>query len=186
MIKQAYYGLLLFIFLVLPPVANILESIMIIHMHMQMPLLVATGFLMAKFLLIKFPHFFQTWNSNGVPGIMLFIIIWGYWMLPRAMDEALTIQAVEIFKFISLPFIAGTALRDSWKKLSNIGKNFVYLFFIAMFLLMGWIYIFADDQICNNYLIVEQKTLGWGSLALAVCFIIYLLQTIFVDQSEYQ
>ena len=47
--KQSFYGLLLFIFLVLPPVANLMESIMIIHMHMQMPMLVFAGFLMARF-----------------------------------------------------------------------------------------------------------------------------------------
>jgi hypothetical protein len=35
--KQSLYGLMLYIVLLLPPVANLLESIMIIHM--QMPLL---------------------------------------------------------------------------------------------------------------------------------------------------
>ncbi|MRH42553.1 hypothetical protein GH741_07635 [Aquibacillus halophilus] len=184
--KLAKYGLVLYIFLALPPVANLLESIMIVHMHMQMPLLVASGFLMAGFFQLKFPNFLEKWNSNGIPGIILFVIIWSYWMLPRAMDEAITLQVVELFKFISLPFLAGVPLRDSWKKLSSIGKDIVYLYFIIMFIVMAWIYIGSESQLCNNYLLVEQKTLGWGSLAIAACMIIYLLQLIFIDQSEFE
>ncbi|MFB4167126.1 hypothetical protein ACE1TG_04055 [Virgibacillus sp. JSM 102003] len=184
--KQAIYGLLLFVFLILPPVANLLESIMIIHMHMQMPLLLASGFLMARFFQIKFPGFFEKWNRNGVPGILLFIIIWSYWMIPRSMDEAITVQMVEIFKFISLPFLAGVSLRDSWMKLGKVGRNLIYIFFVIMFGLMALLYIGADSQICNNYLEVEQKTLGWGSLAMAAFLLIYVLQLLFIDQSGFE
>ncbi|WP_226034806.1 hypothetical protein [Aquibacillus saliphilus] len=183
--KLAKYGLVLYLFLALPPVANLLESIMIVHMHMQMPLLIASGFLMGRFFQLKFPRFFEKWNSNGVPGIILFIIVWSYWMIPRAMDEAITIQAVEIFKFISLPLLAGVPLRDSWKKLASVGKDITFVYFILMFLIMGWIYIGSESQVCNNYLLVEQKTVGFGSLAIAACIIIYLLQLIFIDQSEF-
>src|SRR4051794_22840045 len=100
--KQGLYGLVLLVVLALPPVANFLESVMIIHMHMQMPLLVISGFLMSKFFQLKFPKVFGKWNENGVPGILLFAIIMVYWMLPRAMDEALTEWAVELWKFVSL------------------------------------------------------------------------------------
>ncbi|WP_164669537.1 hypothetical protein [Virgibacillus doumboii] len=184
--KQAFYGLLLFIFLILPPVSNLLESIMIVHMHMQMPLLVISGFLMARFFQIRFPQFFYKWNHNGIPGILLVVVVWSYWMIPRAMDEAITIQLVELFKFISLPFLVGVPLRDSWKKLGKIGRNIVYLFFIIMLAIMAWLYIGADSQLCNNYLQVEQKTLGWGSMAMAVCLLLYVVQLFFVDQSEFE
>ncbi|MFC4559190.1 hypothetical protein ACFO3D_13405 [Virgibacillus kekensis] len=184
--KQAFYGLLLLIFMILPPVSNLLESVMIVHMHMQMPLLVISGFLMARFFQIKFPGLFAKWNSNGIPGIILFIIIWSYWMLPRSMDEAITMQAVEVFKFISLPFLAGIPLRDSWRKLSNTWQNAVYIFFVIMFGIMAVLYIGSDEQICNNYLLVEQQTLGWGSLAMAVFLLIYVIQLFFIDHSEYE
>ncbi|MGY0692824.1 hypothetical protein ACW2QC_08540 [Virgibacillus sp. FSP13] len=184
--KQSMYGLLLYVFLILPPVANLLESIMIVHMHMQMPLLVTSGFLMARFFQLKFPHFFAKWNSNGVPGMLLFIIIWGYWMIPRSMDEAIAVQAVELFKFISLPFMAGVPLRDSWVKLGSIGKGIFYVFIMLILTIMAWLYISSDDQICNNYLEVDQKTLGWGSLAMSACMIIYGIQILVVDQSQYK
>src|SRR5699024_1985504 len=139
---QVIYGLILFIFLMLPPVVKLLESIMIIHMHMQMPLLVIAGFLMAPFFQKMFPTLFRNWNANGLAGILLFLIIMLYWTMPRAMDEALTIPAMdealtipamEVFKFMSLPFFAGVPLRDSWKKLGKIGKNAVFVVFLIVF-----------------------------------------------------
>jgi hypothetical protein len=170
----------------LPPVVSLMESVMVIHMHMQMPLLIFTGFLMARFFRMKVPHFFEKWNGNGIPGIMLFVIIVVYWTLPRSMDEALTIPSMEVFKFISLPLLAGIPLRDSWKKLKPFVKNIVFYLFIIMFFGMGWLYIDSPVQLCNNYLIIEQITLGWGFLTTAICMVIYLLYTAFIDPSQYE
>lgn len=180
------YGLALYIFLILPPVATLAESIMSIHMHIQMPLLAIAGMLMTPFLQQKFPTFFKKWNSNGIPGITLFLIIVFYWLIPRAMDEALTLPAMEIFKFISWPFFVGVPLRDSWKKIGKIGQNFVYVLISVSFGLMAWLYIASPTQLCNNYLIVEQRALGWGFLIIAGCIMLYFIQLLFVDESAYE
>jgi hypothetical protein len=183
---KSFYGLLLFIFLIIPPVAQFMESVMAIHMHMQMPLFVIAGLLMAPFFTKRFPQFFEKWNQNGLPGILLFIIIMGYWMLPRTMDEALTVQSVEIFKFISLPFLAGVPLRDSWRKIGSFGKNTVIIIFTILFFGMGWLYIASPDQLCNNYLVIEQLTLGWSFITTAIGMVIYLIYTAFIDPSQYE
>lgn len=183
--KQSVYGFVLFVFLILPPVSNLMESIMIIHMHMQMPMLVVAGFLMAKFFQLKFPNFFEKWNKDGTPGILLFGIVWLFWMIPRTMDDALAIQMMEVFKFFSLTFLAGVPLRDSWKRLGENGKNSVFYGFMILFFGMGWLYIKSPVQLCNNYLLVEQITLGWGFLAMAVCIVVYLIYMAVTDQSEY-
>jgi hypothetical protein len=184
--NQFLIGLVLLIGLMLPPVANLMESVMIIHMHMQMPMLVIAGFFMGQFFHQRFSHFFSTYNHGGIPGILLFIIIMGYWMLPRTMDEALTVSSVEVFKFISLPFLAGVPLRDSWKKLSKNRKNYTIAFFTVIFLGMGWLYIQANDQLCNNYLVVDQMILGWGFITMAICMVIYLVYAAVVDPSLYE
>ncbi|UCZ51431.1 hypothetical protein LGQ02_11125 [Bacillus shivajii] len=184
--NQFMYGFLLFIIMALPPVSNLLESIMILHMHMQMPLLVIAGIFMARFFQVKFPNFFKKWNENGIPGILLFIIIMSYWMLPRAMDEALTVQMIQVFKFISLPFLAGVPLRDSWPKLSSVWKNGVIIFFTIMFFVMGWLYVKSPDPLCNNYLLIEQITLGWGFITMAICMVIYLTYIAFINPSDYE
>ena len=184
--NQSFYGLLLFIFLVIPPVANFMETLMVIHMHMQMPMLVIAGMLMAPFFQKRFPGFFEKWNSNGVPGITLFVIIMVYWMLPRSMDEALTSQIVEGFKFISLPFLAGIPLRDSWKKLKPVGKNAIIISFTILFIGLGWLYIWSPVQLCNNYLLIEQLTLGWAFLLTSIGMIVYLGYNFFIDPSAYE
>ncbi len=184
--KQAIYGLVLYIFLMLPPVIDLAESIMSIHMHIQMPLLGIVGLLMTPFLQKKFPNFFKKWNSNGVPGIALFMIIVIYWLIPRTMDEALTVPVVEVFKFISWPFFVGVPLRDSWKKLDKFAKNFVFISISIIFSLMAWLYIASPEQICNNYLIIEQRALGWGFLIIAACIMLYFVQSLFVDETEYE
>lgn len=184
--NQFWLGLGLLIFLIVPPVANLMESVMIIHMHMQMPMLVIAGFLMGKFFLEKYPRFFDKYNENGVPGILLFVVIMSFWMLPRTMDEALTEPMMEIFKFVSLPFLAGVSLRDSWRRLNTLLKNSVFIFFTVLFLVMGWLYIQSDSQLCNNYLVIDQIILGWGFMAMAVCIVLYLAYTFFVDPSDYE
>lgn len=184
--KQAIYGFILFLFLIAPPVANMMESIMSIHMHMQMPLLGVAGMLMTPFLQKTFPRFFEKWNDNGIPGIMLFLIVVTYWLIPRAMDDALMIPFVEYFKFFSWTFLIGVPLRDSWPKLRNWIKNFVYVYVSIIYLGMAGLYIFSPDQLCNNYLIVEQRTLGWGFLIIALCIFIFFIQMLFIDKSKYE
>lgn len=184
--NQFSIGAALFVFLAIPPVAQFMESVMVIHMHMQMPILVIAGLLMAPFFQKRFPHFFEKWNSTGIPGILLFIIIMSYWLLPRTMDESLTLQSVEVFKFISLPFLAGVPLRDSWKKLGKAWKNGAITLFAALFSGMGVLYIFAPVQLCNNYLINEQLTLGWSFLLTSIGMSIYLLYIAIIDPSQYE
>ncbi|QHE53836.1 hypothetical protein [Pontibacillus sp. HMF3514] len=184
--KQSLIGLLLFIILSLPPVVTLLESIMIVHMHMQMPLLVIAGALFGRYFQIQFPHFWEKWNGNGVPGITLFVIIAVYWSIPRTMDDALTYPSVEVFKFMSLFLLAGVPLYDSWKRLKVTLKKSVFILFTILFLGLGWLYLNATQQLCNNYLLIDQITLGWGSAAMGVCLAIYLLYTTFTDPSKYE
>jgi hypothetical protein len=171
--NQPLFGLLLFVFLVLPPVAHFMETVMIIHMHMQMPLLVIAGCLMGRAVQIKLPQFLAKWNDGGIPGILLFTIITVLWMVPRMMDDALASQGTEWFKFVSLALLAGVPLRVSWGVLSPIWRNAIMIGFTGMFALMGWLYIKVPIQLCNNYLLIEQITLGWAFVTMAVCLAIY-------------
>ncbi len=183
---QFILGLAFYIFLILPPVANLVESIMVTHMHMQMPALVIAGFLMGHFFEMRFPNFFQKWNHNGIPGILLFIIIVVYWTIPRSMDETLTMWSMELFKFISLPFLAGIPLRNSWMKLTPRVKNWVISGFTVKFLGMGLLYIYTPDQLCNNYLKIDQLTLGWSFLTTGIAMVGYLLYIVMIDPSKYE
>ena len=184
--RNLIYGLILYIILLLPPVTSFLESIMITHMLVQMPLLIVAGLFIGDFLTRKFPTFFNTYNGSGIPGIVLVYIVTMYWMIPRAMDEALLLQTVEIFKYISFPFLVGVPLRDSWPKLTSLGKGFIIFNYLPMFGMMAWLYIDSPIQICNNYLESEQKVLGWGFFVIMLFMLLYIVQSVFVDRSEEQ
>src|SRR5690625_5875788 len=89
------------------------------HMLVQMPLLIVSGYLMGQLITNKYKRFFSAYNENGIPGILLVYFITMYWMIPRAMDEAIMLHTAETFKFISLPFLVGIFLYDSWPKRSE-------------------------------------------------------------------
>lgn len=181
---QAKYGFVLFLILIIPPVRILMESIMVVHMLVQLPLLVIAGWLLSSYFQIRLPKLFDKWNGYGIPGIILVVIITIYWMIPRTLDGALNSWNVELFKFISLPILVGVPLKDSWKKLASLGKSFIIFNYISMFGLMSWLYIDAPVRICNNYLEAEQKVLGWGFLVITAGIILYMLQNVFTDQSE--
>src|SRR5699024_4282606 len=184
--KQAIYGIILFIFLALPPVVDLAESIMAIHIHAQMPLIGIAGMLMAPYLQQKFPRFFEKWNENGVPGIVLFLIDFIYWVIPRAMDDALASGAVEVFNFFSWAFLIGVPLRLSWPKLTKAWQYIVLLVVAVSYSIMAVLYLFSPDQLCNNYLIVDQRILGWSFLLIVFVIILYILQDLFIDKSAYE
>jgi len=181
--KQPGFGVIILGLLILPPIKDYLESYMLLHMLVQLPLLILSGWLIGKITEHKSINFLGIWNTNGVPGIILFVFITMYWMLPRALDEAVTISYIEIFKFVSLP-LAGFFLRDSWEKIQALGRGFIFLNYLSMFGLMAWLYIDSPIQICNNYLETQQKALGWGFLIITIGMVLYILQAVFTDHAE--
>lgn len=183
-VKRLVYGIILYLILLLPPVISFLENHMVTHMLLQMPLLIVVGVLIGDYVIKRFPSFFNRWNGSGIPGITLVFLVTMYWMLPRAMDEALALQTVEIFKYVSFPFLVGVPLLDSWRRLKAFGKGFIIFNYIPMFGMMAWLYIDSPIQVCNNYLESEQKMLGWGFLIITLFMLLHILQKVFVDQTE--
>ncbi len=181
--KQTGYGFFLYVVLAISPVRLFMESSMIMHMLVQITLLIVVGWLFGDFIIKMYESFFNKWNSNGIAGIIIFLFVMTYWMIPRKLDEALTVDMIELFKFISLP-IAGFLLKDSWKRLQTLGKSFIYLNFLSMFGLLAWLYIDSPIQICNSYLENQQKMLGWGLLTITITMTFYIVQVVFTDHSE--
>src|SRR5699024_3235147 len=128
---------------------------------------------------------FDHYNKTGLPGVVLFLVILLYWMLPRTMDEALAIWFVELWKFVSLPFLAGVPLRASWKKISQTIAIILFWLLMFIFSVMTYLYIFSESTLCNNYLMIDQQTVGWGFAFFVLCIIMYILLVLFTDQSQY-
>lgn len=181
--RQTQIGIVLYMILIIPLVISKLESIMILHMLVQLPLLITAGWLFGKVIIEKYSTFFNKSNANGIPGMLFIVIVTSYWMFPRVMDEALDLWTTELFKFIVMPLV-GFVLRDSWNKMQGVGKSFIFLNYISMFGLMGWLYLDSPIQLCNNYLETEQKRLGAGFLGITAAMVIHIIHFTFTDHSE--
>lgn len=170
----------LYLLLATPAARTWLEAMMSTHMLMQIPLLAAIGFVTAHWLPKRYQESLLTAAGGALPCILLAVFTSSYWMLPRAMDAALSSMLIETVKFISLPALVGLPLALAWKRLSSIGRGFVWTNFISMLAVIGWLYIAAPVRVCNNYLVEQQSDTGWLMVILAVLLFACWLGTLFV------
>jgi hypothetical protein len=154
--------------LALPPLRRLLEASMVGHMLLQIPLLVVAGALLASCLPTALRRHLDAFNANGFPGILAAGFVTSYWMLPRALDAALSDPLMELAKFCSLPLLVGLPLALSWPRLGPIGRGFVLANAISMIAVVGWLYRESPVRLCSWYLTDQQVLLGDGLLLLAV------------------
>ncbi len=183
-ISSARYALLglgaLYLLLAMPATRTWLEATMSTHMLVQIPLLAAIGFIAGRLLPQRCQESLHTAAGGALPYVVLAVFTSSYWMLPRAMDAALSSMLIEMVKFISLPTLVGLPLALAWKRLSSIGRGFVWTNFISMLAVIGWLYIAAPVRVCNNYLVEQQSDTGWLMVILAVLLFACWLGTLFV------
>lgn len=152
-------GILLGGFLTLPPVADAMESGLLRHALLQIPLLVVAGSLLAAGLPDSLVVGLRRYNGHGAPGTVLAVTLILFWMLPRSLDAALIRTEIEVAKFLTVTG-AGFLLKISWPRLGFVGKSFLLLNATSMLAAVGWLYRVAPVRLCNAYLIDDQATLG--------------------------
>jgi hypothetical protein len=162
------WGLLLVGVLALPPARRALEASMTAHMLLQIPLLVLAGALLAPCMPSNLRRAFEALDAHGVPGMLAAAFASSYWMLPRALDAALSSPLAELAKFGSLPLLVGLPLALSWARMGPIGRGFVLANAISMLAVAGWLYRESPVRLCSWYLVDQQVLLGNALLALAL------------------
>jgi len=166
--------------LALPPARHILELSMITHMLVQLPLLAVIGWWLGQTLPENLKDKLAPWNRWGATGIVLVTFTTLYWMLPRALDAAISERFFEIVKFVSIPLFIGVALNLSWPQLNTIVRGVLKVEFWAMFMRLGWLYAVLPDRLCANYLLGEQRILGRALLLLGCLWaILWTLRILF-------
>lgn len=168
--------------LVTPPARAWLESSMVLHMLVQLPLLAGIGFCAGWAWMQSRPGgvsgralgFAQSFNAGGLTGILAASFVMVLWMLPRCLDLARLDDAVDTLKFVSVPF-AGLAAALSWPRLPEIARAVVHLEVIATLFRFGWGYLAADERLCLAYLAGDQQRAGeillWLGAAYAVAVV---------------
>lgn len=155
----------LFLALALAPLHGALEAGMAGHVMVQIPLLVAAGFLAGRRLEPALEPWLERWNAGGIAGVLLAGFTLAFWMIPRWLDAALESPATDAAKHASLALLAGAPLAWSWRRLRPVARGVVKIEFLAMLFRLGWLYLIAPDRLCNNYLLADQVALGRGLLA---------------------
>jgi hypothetical protein len=151
---------LLFLVLLAPPLRHALQASMTGQMLVQIPLLAAAGWLAARALPARLSAAIESWNEHGIGGLVLATLASAYWMLPRALDAAVTDPSIAIAKHLSVPLLIGLPLALSWPRMGFIVKGVLLLEGIATLLRLGWLYLVSPERLCNLYLLDDQQRLG--------------------------
>lgn len=151
----------------LPPLRAALESAMTLHMAVQMPLLIALGVFVAMSLRSREPRWFAAADWFGIPGIIAVLLASSFWMLPRALDEAVADPAFDFVKFLTLPLLVGLPLGLSWRRMPPLGRAFIWANFIPKLGAIGGLYLGAPIRLCAYYRLDQQQMAGWTLIAIA-------------------
>lgn len=162
-----------------PPLRAQLEAMMVTHMLVQLPLLAALGAHAVQLLPARLRSRLDDWNGGGLPFTLLALFAAAFWMLPRSLDGALNHGYLELAKFISLPLLVGAPLALSWRRLSAIGRGFIWSNLLSMLILLGWLYSVSPIRVCTNYLVDQQVLLGQSLLFLASALVLLLAGKVF-------
>lgn len=152
----------------LPGVGTWLESSMLSHVLIQLPLMVLMGWFAGELLPATWVRRINQFNYAGITGVILMSCVGLFWMLPSALDASLQSTAYAVAKLISLFFLLGMVLSITNKVINPIVRGVFLLEAWAMLGRLGYIYKVSPDRLCNNYLLGEQQQLGSILIFLAV------------------
>ncbi len=149
-----------------------LTALMSLHMLVQIPLLVFAGiFIEQAYFTWRAQPLTQTntwsYNEYGMPGLIFVSFIGAYWMVPKALDDALVDLPTAAFKYIGLP-ICGWILRRSIRRANVVIKVFFLGNFCWMSAIVGIVYLDQPMRLCNAYLQSDQDWAGRGLIALSI------------------
>jgi len=182
--RRVLIGTGLLLAIVATPLGPTMTATMPGHVLLQIPLLVAVGVLLGRWLAPWIETRLGPWNAGGIPGILLASFAVGFWMIPRWLDGALTSTTVEAAKVASLVLLAGMPLALSWQRLHPIARGVVKIELLAMLFRLGWLYLISPERFCNNYLLTDQVWLGRGMIAVAIALSITWLVPVFFGEIE--
>lgn len=162
MTRERAVGVALALLCSVTPVREWLVATMTGHMLVQIPLLVIAGVLLCP----PDGSHGSRLNPGGAPGLLACAAILTTWMIPRALDLAVTSTAVAAFESISL-IGCGALLRRSWHRAGAIGQAFLVGNLTWMAAVAGLLLRDAPVRLCTTYLARDQYHAGTGLLLLA-------------------
>ncbi|MGH8398852.1 MAG: hypothetical protein ACRETA_11520 [Gammaproteobacteria bacterium] len=168
-------AVVLFAVLLVPPMQHALTANMATQMLVQIPLLIAVGWLLRGALPPWLVAVTDAWNHNGITGLLLAAFAAAFWMLPRSLDAAIGEPLMIAAKFVSVPLLIGLPLGLSWPRMGFVVRGLFISELIAMFFRLGWLYMVSPIRLCNNYLLGDQQRSGEYMLIIGGVILIWVL-----------
>ena len=165
---------LLVLALLAPPVRRGLEATMTTQMLVQIPLLVAVGWLLSRSFPAHVLARVERWNHRGITGLVLATAAATFWMLPRSLDTATGHPLMVAAKYLSVPLLIGLPFAVSWPRMGFVVRGVFLVEFVATFFRLGWLYLISPIRLCNNYALNDQQRLGGYMLAIGGGLLVWL------------
>lgn len=161
-----------------PPLRAVLESSMMLHMLVQLPLLFLTGFALGwawrnaplQSGVGRALGTVMRANRWGITGLIVAAFTMTLWMLPRLLDSARLDVSFDLVKFVTVSLLAGLAVSISWRATPAILRAVIHLEVIATLLRFGWGYLASEERLCLVYLVGDQQRTGSALLVLGAIY----------------
>lgn len=150
------------------PLRQLLEGSMALHMLVELPLLLASGWAAGAVLAhhrlpAGLPRLI---DAHGVLGLAFASCVGALWMIPSMLDLSLLDGGVQGAKYGAW-WCSGVVLRASWRR----SEPEIAAFFIGnmawMLATAGLLYQDEGQRLCVSYLVDEQAVAGKGLIVLA-------------------
>lgn len=151
------------------PLRQLLEGSMALHMLVELPLLLASGWAAGALLAhhrlpVGLPRLI---DAHGVLGLAFASCVGALWMIPSMLDLSLLDAGVQWAKYGAW-WLAGMVLRASWRR----SEPEIAAFFIGnmawMLATAGLLYQDEGQRLCVSYLVDEQAITGKGLIVFAL------------------
>lgn len=142
-----------------------LEATMWRHMVVQLPLLVVCGVLLRPWL--RLPPRAAQWDAQGLATFTAAVFATTYWMIPRALEQALDEPFANLLKFASLVLL-GALLPGAMRRAHVVVQLFFVANICAMMAIAGMLYRELPQRLCNAYLLGDQDITGSSLVGLAL------------------
>lgn len=157
-------GALMAIVLAATPVRDLLVTRMSLHMLAQVPLLLLAGWLLRGRASSRSMD--ASFDPAGASGLLIGTAVLTTWMIPRALDLAVTSPSVAWLQSVTL-LAAGALLRGAWARAGAIGQAFFVGNLTWMAAVAGLLLRDAPVRLCTTYLERDQYYAGTGLLLFA-------------------
>jgi hypothetical protein len=165
---------LLVLVLLAPPIRRGLEATMTAQMLVQIPLLVAAGWLLSCAVPARVLAIVGRSNYRGITGLVLASAAAAFWMLPRSLDAATSQPLMAGAKYLSVPLLIGLPFALGWPRMGFIVRGVLLVEVVASFFRLGWLYLISPIRLCNNFALDDQRQLGGYLLAIGGGLLVWL------------